>query len=93
MTIGVFEFSQAFDTVLHHRLLKKLPHYNITDPIPSLIEFLCNCHVGYSIEGILSATKEVNAGVPKDTIIGSLLFLRFFLDKDEIKDIPGLSSP
>ena len=75
--IGVLDFSRAFDTVPHHKLLKKYSHYGITGPIHSWTEsFLCNHHMWVTVEGA-SSTAEVDSGVPQGTMLGPLLFIFF----------------
>ena len=76
--IGILDFSRAFDTVPHQRLLGKLRHYGITGNTHSWIEsFLTNRTMRIAIDGVLSAEARVTSGVPQVTVLGPLLFFIF----------------
>ena len=74
--MAVLDFSKAFDTVHHMKILKKLHHYGIRGPIHDCInEFLIGreqCVLG---NGAYSGAVEVESGVPQGTVLGSLIFL------------------
>jgi hypothetical protein len=74
--IAILDFSKAFDTVPHQRLLAKLDHYGIKGEIKCWIgEFLTNRSQRVTVEGEFSKTVHVDSGVPQGTVLGPLLFL------------------
>jgi len=74
--IAVLDFSKAFDTVPHHRLLEKLKHYGVDANIHAWIRaFLCDRSQQVLVEGESSNSVTVDSGVPQGTVLGPLLFL------------------
>ena len=72
----ILDFSKAFDTVPHRKLLQKLSHYGVTGNTHSWIKnFLTNRNQSVIIEGITSSPCHVESGVPQGTVLGPLLFL------------------
>ena len=86
--VGVLDFSRAFDTVPHERLLRKLAHYGVKGPIHNWIRpFLTESTLWVSIDGASSPATRVSSGVLQGTVLGPLLFMIY------INDFPDNISP
>ena len=73
----ILDFSKAFDSVPHQKLLHKLEAYGIRDPIHTRISiFLTHRKMRVVVEGEKSRPVDVGSGVPEETVPGPLLFLR-----------------
>ena len=74
--IAILDFSKAFDTVPHRKLLHKLDHYGIRGPLHRwLSSFLCKRQMRVVVGGEYSRCATVDSGVPQGTVLGPLLFL------------------
>ena len=74
--VAILDFSKAFDTVPHKKLLHKLHQYGITGPIHSWLQnFLTRRTMRVVVDGCCSDSTSVDSGVPQGTVLGPLLFL------------------
>ena len=77
------EFSKAFNTVPHQRLLLKLDHYRLQGEIKDWVQaWLCDRKqpAAVVVEGDKSASAKVKSGVPKGTVLDPLMFLLYIND-------------
>ena len=72
----ILDFSKAFDTVPHWKLLHKLEKYGINGNIQSWLEmFLTKQHMPVVVDGDVSDSVTVDSGVPQGTFLGPLLLI------------------
>jgi hypothetical protein len=74
--IVILDFSKAFDTVPHDRLLYQIDQYGIRGPLHTwLTSFLTERKMRVALEGEYSDEATVDSGIPQGTVLGPILFL------------------
>ena len=75
MDVAILDFSKAFDTVPHDKLLYKMNRYGVQGTtLKWSSSFLKNRLMKVVVEGEESKSVKVESGVPQGTVLGPLIF-------------------
>ena len=81
MDIIYLDFSKAFDSVPHDKLIEKLQQFGITRPLLYWYNnYLSGRKQRVVVDGVSSSFLDVTSGVPQGSIVGPLLFLLYVND-------------
>ena len=74
----ILDFSKAFDTVPHTRLLRKLDHCGVRGNIHGWLEsWLTTREQQVLVDGEKSRSVKIKSGVPQGTVLRPLMFLLY----------------
>ena len=73
------DFSRAFDTVPHHKLLLKMNFYGVRKILPWIEDFLTGRIQSVVIEGVKSRFVSVTSGIPQGTVIAGRAMTYYYI--------------
>ena len=80
-TTTILDFSKAFDSVPHDKLIFKLSQFGITGPLLDWFsDYLSERKQRVVVDGFSSSYLDVTPDVPQCSIVGPLLFLIYVND-------------
>ena len=80
-TLSILDFSKAFDSVPHDKLIFKLSQFGITGPLLDWFsDYLSERKQRVVVDGFSSSYLDVTPDVPQCSIVGPLLFLIYVND-------------
>ena len=79
------DLSKAFDSVPHEQLLLKLQLFGVDGSLLLwLRNYLTTCRQKVALNGTYTSWLPVTSGVPQGSILGSLLFIMYLNDVDNV---------
>jgi hypothetical protein len=73
--LTLIDFSKAFDTVNHHKLLKILSQFNFSNPAIGLLQSYLSDRTQFIVsDNVQSEILSIKSGVPQGSILGPILF-------------------
>ena len=83
----LIDLQKAFGTINHDILLKKMPALRFSDRSINWFKlYLSNRSFRVNVQGKYSCIAKIDCGVPKGSILGPLLFLRYINDMKQAVD-------
>jgi ribonuclease P/MRP protein subunit RPP40 len=87
LVVVYFDYSKAFDTVPHQRLIKKLGVYVIQGKLQNWIGCWLTGRTQRVVHnGSRSRTKSISSSVPQGSVLGPTLFSLFIDDPNDCVD-------